>query len=278
MLGSTGNIYTVLIGRVPSCDCPDHLRKSDVCKHLFFVYRRVLRLPASSALLFQRAFLQSELAEMLQDSRVESEADPTVLANQTVRDHYLAMSVKAKNGDGTTVVDAVGNSGVGSAEEARAAEEQLSLKQRRQVEEGDECPICFEGMYGAPESDLLWCDASRVRSRFISSSRSSSTSSSHFTGCGKALHADCARRWAAAVGSLASCPCCRAPWDTRPPSQRDNESSGVGHQNSDMRNTGMYVNLGSLQHSPSLSPQDGSTTFSPYGYGGYSRYVRRRFY
>jgi len=278
VLGSTGNIYTVLIGRVPSCDCPDHLRKSDVCKHLFFVYRRVLRLPASSALIFQRAFLLSELVEMLQDPRVAAEADPAVLANQSVRDHYLALSGKAKSGDGVIDVDTVDGNIAASAEETRAAEDASLAKQRRRIEEGDECPICFEGMHGAPESDLLWCDASREKTS--SHSSSSSSSGGRAAGCGKALHADCARRWAAAVGFLATCPCCRAPWDTRPTNLRDSPSSSAGPQSGDVRSSGMYVNLGSLQNLPSPSS---SSTFSPYGGygyggGGYSRYVRRRFY
>ena len=41
VLGSTGNIYTVTICRLPSCTCVDHLERKTVCKHLLFVYHKV---------------------------------------------------------------------------------------------------------------------------------------------------------------------------------------------------------------------------------------------
>lgn len=36
MAGTTGNIYTVVIGKVPSCSCP-HARKGNHCKHIVYV-------------------------------------------------------------------------------------------------------------------------------------------------------------------------------------------------------------------------------------------------
>lgn len=33
--GSTGNIYTIVIKHLPTCDCPDAL-KGNHCKHLLF--------------------------------------------------------------------------------------------------------------------------------------------------------------------------------------------------------------------------------------------------
>lgn len=35
MVGSTGNIYKVVIGKVPTCDCPDGLRGNQ-CKHICY--------------------------------------------------------------------------------------------------------------------------------------------------------------------------------------------------------------------------------------------------
>ena len=43
VVGSTGNLYTVKIGAIPSCDCPDFLKRDDVCKHMLFVMLKVLR-------------------------------------------------------------------------------------------------------------------------------------------------------------------------------------------------------------------------------------------
>eukprot|EP00439_Symbiodinium_sp_Y106_P032612 s1128_g3.t3 len=44
VLGSTGNVYTVHIGTKPSCDCPDFLKGRGPCKHILFIWLRVLRL------------------------------------------------------------------------------------------------------------------------------------------------------------------------------------------------------------------------------------------
>ena len=42
VLGSTGNVYTVTLCRLPSCTCVDHLERKSVCKHLLFVYHKVV--------------------------------------------------------------------------------------------------------------------------------------------------------------------------------------------------------------------------------------------
>ena len=36
MAGTTGNIYSITIGLVPSCTCPDH-QKGNQCKHIIYV-------------------------------------------------------------------------------------------------------------------------------------------------------------------------------------------------------------------------------------------------
>lgn len=35
MAGTTGNLYTVTIGKVPSCSCPDN-QKGNQCKHICY--------------------------------------------------------------------------------------------------------------------------------------------------------------------------------------------------------------------------------------------------
>lgn len=47
VLGSTGNVYTIVIQHVPTCDCPD-FAKGNHCKHLLFVMLKVLNVPATS--------------------------------------------------------------------------------------------------------------------------------------------------------------------------------------------------------------------------------------
>ncbi|KAJ9655253.1 hypothetical protein H2198_005869 [Neophaeococcomyces mojaviensis] len=62
IVGTTGNIYTVTIGRLPSCTCPDH-QKGNECKHKVYALHTVLKAPAE--LQYQRAFLTSEVREIL---------------------------------------------------------------------------------------------------------------------------------------------------------------------------------------------------------------------
>ncbi|KAJ6122472.1 hypothetical protein N7512_004937 [Penicillium capsulatum] len=65
IVGSTGNLYRTIIGKEPSCDCPDGL-KGNQCKHICYVLLHALKAP--SHLQYQLAFLTSELREMYQGS------------------------------------------------------------------------------------------------------------------------------------------------------------------------------------------------------------------
>ncbi|KAF2479223.1 hypothetical protein BDY17DRAFT_328001 [Neohortaea acidophila] len=58
LAGTTGNVYTITIDKVPSCNCP-HALKGNQCKHVIYVLARVLRVPWE--LEYQVAFLTSEL-------------------------------------------------------------------------------------------------------------------------------------------------------------------------------------------------------------------------
>jgi hypothetical protein len=67
--GSTGNIYTVVVARQPSCDCP-HARAGNQCKHVLYVMSRVLR--ARFEYTYQLALLSSELRDIFANA-----PDPT---------------------------------------------------------------------------------------------------------------------------------------------------------------------------------------------------------
>lgn len=60
VLGATGNVYTVEIGRTPSCTCPD-AAKGNICKHRFFVMLRVLKAGEGNPAVWQHALLDSEV-------------------------------------------------------------------------------------------------------------------------------------------------------------------------------------------------------------------------
>ncbi|OAX80626.1 hypothetical protein ACJ72_05032 [Emergomyces africanus] len=61
IVGTTGNLYEVVIGLEPSCTCPDSGKRNQ-CKHIIYVLHNVLKL--SGYLEYQLAFLSSELREI----------------------------------------------------------------------------------------------------------------------------------------------------------------------------------------------------------------------
>lgn len=66
LAGTTGNIYTVTIRHVPSCNCPNFLNGNPQCKHILYVLMRVLKAPQH--LMYQAAFLTSELREIFDNA------------------------------------------------------------------------------------------------------------------------------------------------------------------------------------------------------------------
>ncbi|UZO10259.1 uncharacterized protein OCT59_001854 [Rhizophagus irregularis] len=128
VLGSTGNIYTVTIKHVPNCTCPD-FGKGNLCKHIFFIYLKVFRLNRDSSFIYQKALLSKELRSIFANAA----PDPTVLANQRVRDKYKTFT------SGELVSDTNGNE-----------------NEKRRPIEGN-CPICYEPLEEKDHKNIVWC-------------------------------------------------------------------------------------------------------------------------
>ncbi|OJD18394.1 hypothetical protein AJ78_01574 [Emergomyces pasteurianus Ep9510] len=79
IVGSTGNLYEVVIGLVPWCTCPDS-EKGNQCKHIIYVLHNVLKV--SGYLQYQLAFLSSELREIFANAPV-SPKDSASTENET---------------------------------------------------------------------------------------------------------------------------------------------------------------------------------------------------
>ncbi|KAI8468123.1 MAG: hypothetical protein J3K34DRAFT_523179 [Monoraphidium minutum] len=133
VLGATGNVYTVEISRHPSCTCPDFPR-SQLCKHVLFVYLRALKMSPQDELIWQKALLTSEVEEILSGRHSTSSNSGDVLASATVRNQYAWLM-----GQPTA---AAGGAAGGS-------------KSVRRPVEGD-CPVCFDSMAEGREA-LSWC-------------------------------------------------------------------------------------------------------------------------
>ena len=116
VLGSTGNVYTVKVGPLVSCDCPD-AAKGNVCKHQLFVMLKVLRAAESSKLIYQRALLSHELAELFSKGGA---ARPEAVASSSVVEAYAEATGKSK----------------------APAEEEAAVAPLR----NSDCPVCFEAL------------------------------------------------------------------------------------------------------------------------------------
>ncbi|KAI3967624.1 hypothetical protein MKW92_003499 [Papaver armeniacum] len=62
VLGETGNVYTVTLSRIPSCNCPDW---NAPCKHMLFVFLRVLRVSQGDDCLQSKTLKQWQVARLL---------------------------------------------------------------------------------------------------------------------------------------------------------------------------------------------------------------------
>jgi hypothetical protein len=175
VLGSTGNVYTVTIGPVGNCTCPDH-QKGNLCKHILFVLLKVFRLDPSSNLIYQAAWVPSELEAMFSHltrrlGDVSGSSSSGILANAHVRATYAKM--EAGHGNDEDDLEAAPAPGV----------------KRQPIQEDSDCSICFDPL---GKQNITFC---RVQ-------------------CGANFHKTCLEQWLRVQGNKASCPMCRQAWDT----------------------------------------------------------------
>jgi hypothetical protein len=130
VLGSTGNIYKVTIGKIVACSCPD-FKRGNLCKHVLFIMIKVVGLSTESPLIFQVALVESELLQifdMVKNRRVGG----GVLANEQVQQAFASIS----KGEEPTPEGAA----------------------RKPLEADSDCPICFDSMNAGTQT-LTYCRA-----------------------------------------------------------------------------------------------------------------------
>eukprot|EP00933_Yihiella_yeosuensis_P014861 TRINITY_DN13143_c1_g2_i1.p1 TRINITY_DN13143_c1_g2~~TRINITY_DN13143_c1_g2_i1.p1 ORF type:complete len:400 (-),score=56.43 TRINITY_DN13143_c1_g2_i1:86-1285(-) len=174
VLGSTGNVYTVELDLLPNCDCPDYLKGRGLCKHILFIWLRVLRISEDDPRIWQNALLTTELrtaVEAVFKRRAKAKMIP--LAGKEVREAYRKASKTYEDLEDLEKED--GETG--------------KDRRLRKPLEGEDCPVCFEAMEQSEESSgrLTFCCS-----------------------CGNNFHHDCIRRWQHA--STGTCPLCRESW------------------------------------------------------------------
>jgi len=128
VLGSTGNVYTVVIDRRPSCSCPD-FGKGNHCKHILFIFMKVLQVPYEATHWYQKALLSTELAEIF----AQAPLAPNSVAHPHIREAYARATGKVSTSAGD------------------------ASDKRRMPGEEDDCPICYENMHKDDVKKLTFC-------------------------------------------------------------------------------------------------------------------------
>lgn len=188
VLGSTGNVYNVRICDVPHCNCPDAAR-GHVCKHILFVFLRVLRLPPNSPLIYQKALLQSELKEIVARLPSNRAVGSGVMASKEVIKKYGEVTGKNIEDEGAPHI---------------LPEDDFS---DANIYDDMECAICFEGIMITREEkgqkDVVKC-----------------------TTCRNLLHKECLTRWWTQQ-PRGLCPTCRSEWPKANQTTTASKSSGI---------------------------------------------------
>ena len=209
VFGTTGNVYECSVRARPTCTCPDFVGSrsgssragSHVCKHLMWVYMRVLGVSRDDPALCQVALLQSELASML--SR-PSAAQRATLAAASAREAYLraAELPRGSEEDAPAPVRRRPTRRIPRVPDGKIADDADDVPIAEEDDEEPKCPVCFEDVEDAADraagsldpSSVWWCRG----------------------GCGGNVHARCMRMWIQKSGS-STCPLCRAPWISQEP-------------------------------------------------------------
>uniref|UniRef100_K3WLS0 SWIM-type domain-containing protein n=1 Tax=Globisporangium ultimum (strain ATCC 200006 / CBS 805.95 / DAOM BR144) TaxID=431595 RepID=K3WLS0_GLOUD len=129
--------HKILIGSLQNCSCGDR----DVCVHILFVMLKILRVPATTPVVWQKSLIDSEVGEKCRfyeiemllrgDYREQSRAAPSKTMSSFLR--------KRKDTSGVPLAD--------TSNEAEV--------ERHELVEGEVCAICQEDM--ADNQPLTFC-------------------------------------------------------------------------------------------------------------------------
>lgn len=215
VFGTTGNVYECHVCANPSCTCPDFagdLRSGGgasaggrggrhgghICKHLLWVYMRVLGVQRDDRVLCQVALLQSELAKML---ATPTRAQRAELAAAAVREAYLAATGGARGTEELAPPPV-------TRQPVRSADGDGEI-------EPVTCPVCFDPLEDpadvAPNLAGVDVGASCSGAREPIGSKGAKVWWCR-GGCGGNVHSACMRRWIDRSGMAPACPLCRATW------------------------------------------------------------------
>ena len=121
VMGSTGNVYNVIIKENSECSCPDYTTRMKRCKHIYFILIRVMKSMNED----QDQYSKDELQEMFNNI-------PQVMNNLVVNDNIKNTYDKLKQSD------------------KLLKKEPTSVSQK---DTSDLCPVCLDDLDNGDELD-----------------------------------------------------------------------------------------------------------------------------
>ncbi|KAJ5081490.1 hypothetical protein NUU61_009754 [Penicillium alfredii] len=190
IIGSTGNLYKTIIGKVPTCDCPDS-RKGNQCKHICYGMIFFPFIPIKTYYFYCRALAHgiSSPCPCSQGSRSSPVPTGFPVLGKPFEYPSIAKAWPQQLESNTFAFK----------QELREMYEKSSLSRNQDISTEDnggnrkpidgECPICF--MEFEADEAIVWCKAA----------------------CGNNIHKTCFSQWAAKSPTCGvRCVYCRATW------------------------------------------------------------------
>uniref|UniRef100_A0A0G4HB87 SWIM-type domain-containing protein n=1 Tax=Chromera velia CCMP2878 TaxID=1169474 RepID=A0A0G4HB87_9ALVE len=230
-LGSTGNVYEAKVKKRPSCNCPDFERNQTCCKHLLFIFLKVLRIPEEATV---SLLTEGELSSRQVEGALQRRGGGSAGAPVEVVEAYLASASRSGGGEESSSSSSSSAAGGDKAGKGKS-------KSRPPLPADWECAICFEGEKGPGGENILggveFCPQ-----------------------CRNGMHCLCIEVWLERKGrdgQTRSCPLCRGEWRLL---GNETGSGGTkrGRKRRDAERTsgisgGRYVNL--AQFCPEIEEQ-----------------------
>ena len=90
IMGSTGNIYNVIIKEKPTCTCPDYKTRNKRCKHIYFVLIRVMKIKNEDCNIYS----EKEIKKMFENIPKITE---NLIVNNKIKETYEKIKNKLDN-------------------------------------------------------------------------------------------------------------------------------------------------------------------------------------
>src|SRR3989337_1997485 len=91
VMGSTGNVYKVIISNKPTCTCPDYKLRKRRCKHIYFILIRVMKVKEDEE---ETSVFSSEALELM--FKNIPKITENLIVNKNIKDKYNKYQSKDK--------------------------------------------------------------------------------------------------------------------------------------------------------------------------------------